>query len=154
MDDKTSDNLKRSSPLEVTEFLNARYMTGFHCIGPECEDNGCYSSWRIFVDETHYHMIKECMDTTDADRSRFKASMKQNKNPGNQEEYAILTFRPDGRCHFLNKEGLCILHRDYGESILGNTCASYPRKYNSIGKRVELTGALSCPEVARQCLLS
>lgn len=142
-----------SLPLEVKEFLTIKYMTGFRCIGSECEDNCCHS-WKASVDETHYNMLKECMDATKADRDKFQASVERNKNHNNPERYAVFKLRPDGNCSFLNKDGLCIIHRDYGESILCNICASYPRKYNMVGKRVELSAILSCPEIARQCLLA
>lgn len=142
-----------SPPLEVKEFLTIKYMTGFRCIGSECEDDCCHY-WKVFVDETHYNMLKERMSTSSADREKFQASVDRNKNPENSEQYAVLKLRPDGNCSFLNKDGLCIIHRDYGGSFLSNACASYPRNYNIVGQRVELAAKLSCPETARQCLLA
>ncbi|MFQ5712837.1 MAG: flagellin lysine-N-methylase [Candidatus Scalinduaceae bacterium] len=127
-------------------------MNRFICTGSECEDSCCIN-WKIYIDKDYYNMLEKRMNTTRANRDKFQASVERIKNHGNPEKYAALKLRTDGTCSFLNKDGLCNLQRDYGESILCNTCASYPRIITIIGKRVELASTLSCPEVARQCLL-
>ena len=68
--------------------------------------------------------------------------------------YAELGLRQDGSCRFLTEEKQCSLHSQYGPGVLPDVCASYPRVAQQVGGRIELSGRLSCPEVARLCLLA
>ena len=68
--------------------------------------------------------------------------------------YAELGLRQDGSCRFLTEEKQCTLHSEYGPGVLPDVCASYPRVAQRVGDRIELSGRLSCPEVARLCLLA
>lgn len=138
--------------LEENQSLALKYMTIFCCICSDCEDN-CCSQWKVPVDEVHYKMLEERMSATPTDRNKFHASVEHNKDFENSEQYATLKLLPDGKCSFFCNDGLCSVHKDYGASILFNSCAFYPRIINVIGKRFELSATLSCPEIARQCLL-
>jgi lysine-N-methylase len=60
----------------------------------------------------------------------------------------------DGGCPLLESSGDCILHRKYGESSLGTACSVFPRTSLALPDRVEVTGTLACPELARLTLLS
>jgi lysine-N-methylase len=60
----------------------------------------------------------------------------------------------DGCCPLLEASGDCVLHRKYGESSLGTACSVFPRTSLALPDRVEVTGTLACPEVARLTLLS
>ncbi|MBC8550267.1 MAG: flagellin lysine-N-methylase [Candidatus Brocadiales bacterium] len=145
---------KQSSSLllEEDQSITLKYMTIFCCIGSDCEDN-CCKQWEIPVDETHYKMLEKHMNATKADRDKFHASIECNKNSENPEQYATLKHSPDGKCSFLCNDGLCAVHKDYGELALFNSCTFYPRSINVIGNRYELSATLSCPEIARRCLL-
>jgi len=58
------------------------------------------------------------------------------------------------RCPFLTSDSLCIIHRDFGESYLSETCRNYPRISRRIDGLLEKALALSCPEAARLVLLA
>jgi len=147
-------NKKKSSLLllEENQSITLKYMTTFSCIRSDCEDN-CCKQWIVPADEAHYKELEERMNSTEADRDRFHASVECIKDSGNSEQYATLKLRPDGKCSFLCNDGLCAVHKDYGESALFNSCSFYPRIINVIGNRFELSANLSCPEIARRCLL-
>lgn len=49
--------------------------------------------------------------------------------------------------------GWCSIHRDYGDTFLGDACHFYPRVTRALETHVHTTLALSCPEAARQALL-
>lgn len=66
--------------------------------------------------------------------------------------YALLNFSQQGYCPFLLADGLCRIHSVFGPQPLSNVCALYPRVFNKYEDTVEMTAALSCPEVARLCL--
>jgi len=60
----------------------------------------------------------------------------------------------DGGCPLLESSGDCILHRKYGEASLSTVCSVFPRTSLTLPDRVEITGTLACPELARLTLLS
>jgi len=129
------------------------YMTRFRCIGPECEDH-CCQSWRIHLDRDDYLRLQKCRKKSPVVNQHFAAAVQRNQDSdSSQKHYAFLNFRPeDGHC-FFEQSGLCAIHRDFGEAALPKTCATYPRMTRVYGDFYEQGGSLSCPEVARECLL-
>jgi lysine-N-methylase len=106
------------------------------------------------MDRVHYEQLRHAMDgPTERDRFRtaFEPGVGQSTDP---EQFAALKMQPSGQCVFLDDDRLCSIQRQYGESYLGNMCAVYPRDIASVGDRLEVTASLSCPEVARLCLLA
>ena len=130
-------------------------MQRFGCIGPDCEDNCCHS-WRVNVDEKTHDLIKLALRTRPEVKERMggvfnktpptkKGRRKRKYKPGKENAYFI-DMLPNGNCPMLE-------HGTFGEKLLPNVCATYPRRMNRIGSRLEVTGNISCPEVARQLLL-
>jgi lysine-N-methylase len=58
-----------------------------------------------------------------------------------------------GSCPFLGATRLCSIQDRYGSEALPEICAAYPRLIAQKYNRTEMWGSLSCPELARQCLL-
>ena len=136
------------------EHRTLRYMTRFRCIGAECEDS-CCENWHILLDKSSYKRIRRALNGSPGERKRFGDSVDRCHQAADRKSfYAELKLKPDGSCRFLTSEKQCHLHAHYGESVLPNICASYPRVTQLVGERVELSGRLSCPEVARLCLLA
>ena len=48
--------------------------------------------------------------------------------------------------------GWCGIHKQYGDSFLGDACYFYPRSTRLLGMQPVMTAALSCPEIARLAL--
>ena len=140
--------------IKASQYVAARYMVDFECIGDRCEDN-CCGNWRIHVDEKHYKRLKSAMSArSPAERARFAAAFEV--TPAAQRRratFARLKLLPDGRCPMLDDRGWCTIHRDYGEPQLPDTCSAYPRSIALVGERAQLLGAVSCPEIARRLLL-
>ncbi len=123
-----------------------RYMTRFQCIGPECEDT-CCQEWVVPIDEAHHRALDRAMGKTYRLRTR--------KPPERTRAcFTIVDHRADGFCKFLDADRLCEIHRQHGEALLPDTCAMYPRRVSTTATRVEVTAVLSCPEAARQALLT
>jgi len=127
------------------------YMTRFHCIGPDCEDT-CCTGWRV-------HLPKEDLDKLmpliEKEGHRELADAieilpEEERHDGN---HGHLVHGKDGKCQMLD-QGWCRLHRDLGEAMLPLVCATFPRLIIDTGKNRETSGRLSCPEVARLCLLA
>ena len=136
------------------EFIAAKYMTRFSCLGPDCEDNCCHS-WLVGLERDDYMRMRKALSVDQEGKEAFEHGVKRLRGEEKKEWYAALEHRPDGSCVFLAKEGLCTMHRDYGEKALCYVCSTYPRSVPLVGdRRIELTGTLSCPEIARLCLLA
>jgi len=128
-------------------------MNGFACIGQACEEN-CCRSWNIPFDEAHYDRVREAM-TAPEDRERFERFVEpvpeEARTPA---QVARIRLARGTACPFRDDDELCSLHRRFGEEVLPDGCANYPRIVSLVGERRELAGALSCPEVARRALLT
>jgi lysine-N-methylase len=129
-----------------------RYMLDFRCIGPACEDH-CCGSWGVAVDQGHHAKIRRALARSgrkDADR------LFTLRPPGQRSaaHFATIEMTAGGACPLLDPDRLCSLHRHHGEDLLPDACAMYPRVVSRLGPRLELSGALSCPEVARRALLA
>lgn len=128
------------------------YFRDFRCLGNECPDT-CCQHWEIKLDRQHYEMLQEKMAGDPAQHELFNRYIKLNdKSVLGDYDFAHITMRETGYCPMLTDNGLCDIHRRYGIEPLGNTCAFYPRVIGRCQDVIELSGAMSCPEVARLCL--
>lgn len=117
-----------------------RYMERFHCIGPDCERT-CCSHWTVPVDEGTYKAFRRVPDR-DA-RALLTDGLTKTRE---------LKMTEDGRCHFLEEDGLCVIHRQFGHGMLPRVCGTFPRGLGWGEDGRELHASASCPEVARQML--
>lgn len=133
--------------------LAPRYYSRFGCIGGACE-NTCCTGWAIEIDADHHRRVREALSHTKADREMFAASFKRNRTNPSKNKHALIVLNPTtGYCNLLGDDGLCGLHKRFGEKVLPDVCATYPRRQSLVGNRVEAATVLSCPEAARQALL-
>jgi len=124
-------------------------MSRFRCIGSACEASCCSTGWSIAVDHEGYRRLDQAMSTNAGDRARFGRAVRRVR--GDDEHlHALMVLDEHGACPMLDPEGTCSVHRRFGESVLPNTCAIYPRQVSLAHGQIELAGVLSCPEVVRQ----
>lgn len=136
-----------------SSLIASNYMTRFACLGGECEDT-CCARWSVTVDEEHVVGLERLLVSA-ADRARFAATFQllpeERRRP---QAYATIRMREDTRrCPMLDDDALCSLHKRFGEAVLPDVCASYPRRLRDMAGRLELGGSMSCPEIVRQALL-
>jgi hypothetical protein len=112
-------------------------VSQFTCLGDKCVDT-CCQNWSMQVDApTLARYRAEAPELIGATESGgLEATTIMRKNPGT------------GLCVKL-EGGLCGVHTQYGDQMLGDACHFYPRVTRSLGKTVLMTAAMSCPEVAR-----
>jgi lysine-N-methylase len=129
-----------------------RFMVGFECIGPLCEDT-CCANWRIDVDRRHFIKISRLLRRTpegEAELARaFSIPPEADQSPG---RYVSMNLSDEGYCPFLSADKLCSIHQRFTERMLPDVCGHFPRSISVVGGQMELTGQLSCPEVARRAL--
>ncbi len=143
---------KQSMSLSYKTF---NYLPDFSCLGGDCEDT-CCKDWDIWFDQPHYQLLKETVEQHDgmlADKINRYIKLNEN-DTNNGHNFAQLKLDSNGSCPFLQGDGWCELHQQFGETPLSNVCAFFPRVLSRQGDVVELSGALSCPEMVRKCLFA
>ena len=138
----------------ATSFTTFKYMLDFKCLGGDCEDT-CCKSWDIWLDRPHFELLQEKVTSHSKDESAvFTKYVEVNDSESaSDRNYAHINLKDNGDCPFLESDGWCRLHKTFGEAPLSNICAYYPRVLSQCGNDIELSGALSCPEMVRKCLL-
>lgn len=128
------------------------YFSGFSCLGGECEDT-CCRSWEVKLDRQHFDLLKAAMFKDDIDKSIFEQYIHLSESLiTSDHDYAFIGMGINGYCAMLDDKGLCSIHAKHGVTVLGDVCTMFPRVISRCGNIVELSGALSCPEVVRNCI--
>lgn len=111
------------------------YVRQFQCLGAECEDT-CCKGWGMQLDASHKTLYeKEAPELLSAiDSGEVALIMKRDL----ATDYCV---------KFDN--GLCGIHKQYGDRFLGDACHFYPRITRDIHGTHVMSAALSCPEIVR-----
>ena len=120
------------------------YYTAFRCIADRCRHNCCIG-WDIDID-TDTAAFYETVGGALGDRLR--------KSIRRTDEGCSFILGDDGRCPFLNADGLCDLIAALGDGALCQICADHPRFRNLFSDREEIGLGLCCEEAARLILTS
>ena len=127
-------------------------FSDFSCLGSECEDT-CCQNWDVKIDRQHYELLKNAMSADKAEKKLFEQSIYLNTSPVVSEyDYAFIRMADSGYCAMLDSKGLCSVHAKHGCEVLGDVCTMFPRVISRAGDTIELSGAMSCPEVVRRCI--
>lgn len=127
--------------------IEPNYFKDFHCIGGECRNNCCHD-WSIQLTKREYLTTKNSYKPKELQKICDNALRRLRKST-NSKIYAEMRLKEDGTCQFLDIDGLCMLQKECGYSILSNTCKQFPRKsflYMNTGEQYLSTG---CEEVVR-----
>jgi lysine-N-methylase len=128
------------------------YFSGFSCLGGECEDT-CCRNWEVKLDREHFDLLESVMSEDDIEKSMFEQYVHINESSiSSDHDYAFIRMGVNGYCAMLDDNGLCSIHAKHGVTVLGNVCTMFPRVISRCGDTIELSGALSCPEVVRNCI--
>jgi len=130
-----------------------KYMYDFQCTGPDCIDTCCHG-WEIYVSKNEKKKIdKAASSIPDISFNSKELFQRNRKSPSDLLMYKI-NLTEKNFCGMMDKQGLCLIHKYLGEEYLPKVCATYPKSLVSIDQELELSGSLSCPEVAKLCLLN
>lgn len=132
-------------------YASLRYVRGFRCLGADCEDV-CCRGWDLAIDRERHDLLARRVESDPEMAARFARAVVPTGDDGGGR-YARLRAEPDGGCPFLEPDDLCAIQLRYGQSVLPLTCVAYPRVVSRRHGVEEIAGALSCPEMARRCLL-
>lgn len=136
--------------MENSTALCPGHYLQFQCIGSDCEDSCCIG-WRVHLDKKTYHFYKQ--NQHKALRQLFEKSVKRS-DAKDDSHFGIISMAENGRCAFLDENNLCKIQSNLGAGALSKVCANFPRRANRIGRQLEYSLSISCPEAARMALLS
>jgi len=136
----------------MSELLSLPYMQEFKCIADKCEDT-CCQHWHVRIDKAHYQRMFEWVEENPSQKKLFsEAVLIDESKIASDKSYAYIKMRENGSCPYLNSQRQCNLQIKKGLELLPDICAFYPRIITERNSTMELSGALSCPEVVRLCL--
>ena len=122
----------------MTPIKRANVLNQFTCLGDKCEDT-CCQGWSMQVDQATH------------DRYQTQAPELLDSIEQAEESPWIMRKNPDNFCVKF-EDGLCGIHKNYGDRFLGDACNFYPRVTRLLGTQIIMTASLSCPEIARLAL--
>lgn len=127
------------------------YAAAFQCIGPSCEDP-CCGDWDIPLDKNTYEKYQQFSSEKLSDI--VSAFVIVNQPYRHEQLYGQILRTSFGWCPFFGADHLCGIQKDYGHQLLSAACSIYPRCLSVVEERLEGALSLSCPEAARNVLLT
>lgn len=134
------------------------YYDKFSCIAGQCPIT-CCQEWKIAVDADTNRRWKKVLPPDTMPGCAKSQSLDQvsgdSKNCGkNLSTYTcmkdgirVIRLDEEHRCPFLAKDKLCRLVLAYGDSILSETCTTFPREVHRFADHEEDTLMPGCPAV-------
>lgn len=120
----------------MTSVLASHLLTSFSCLGDKCADT-CCRGWSMQLDETMFAKYKkDAPELLDA----VEASV--------ESPFIMRKDKATGYCVKFDN-GWCGIHKEKGDTFLGDACYFYPRVTRSLGDMAVMTATLSCPEITR-----
>ncbi len=132
----------------------SRATARFQCLQGDCPDT-CCAGFRVGLSTEEYDRLSTTLSQHPETKHRnalVKLSRPHSLNPtapGADASFA----QDDGRCVLLDTDGLCAVHRHFGEQELATVCALYPRTVVDVEGDRSVFLTLACPEAARLILL-
>ena len=109
----------------------------FKCIGSACK-NTCCAGWNIALDP----------DTADYYRklnTDFGTLLRENMFE--EKGMTLIRLTKEGRCPFLDKDGLCQVYQNCGPEHMSVACQGFPRRRFTQGQNAMRALSLSCEAV-------
>lgn len=111
------------------------------CYDCHCTGDCCRGYFQVQVTEDEQQRI---LGQGWSERSGFAGRPLFRGRPGQE----VLAHRDDGACIFLNAEGLCSIHAEFGEEAKPLACRMYPFVLVPAGDEVRVDVRFDCPSVA------
>ena len=99
------------------------YYDKFACIADQCSIT-CCQEWKIGVDADTNRKWKKIFPPEDVSPQKKNLSAYTTKKDGGR----VIELTEEHKCPFLNENKLCKLVTAYGDNVLSETCAVFPRE--------------------------
>ena len=119
------------------------YYGEFACLAGSCK-HSCCVGWEVDIDEDTWDYY-DTVGGPFGDRLRSLKMVLEEEG----EEDRCFRLTEEGRCPFLDGDGLCEIIRELGEEALCEVCTEYPRFTVEYGDTREKCLSISCEEVGR-----
>lgn len=130
--------MERNTPL----LAKPDYYDKFTCIADKCTIT-CCQEWKISIDTDTNLSWKKLLPPDDMSKSRKNLSSYTEKKDGQR----IIRLDENHRCPFLSDKKLCRLVTAYGDSVLSDTCTTFPREFHDFKTHREAMLMPCCPAV-------
>ena len=118
------------------------FYPDFACIGKACRDS-CCRDWLIDID---FETAEKYQNMGGALGEKLRRKLHK------KDSEFYFAVEKDGRCPFLQEDGLCEIQRCRGEEELSKVCDAYPRRESMVYPYMQLDLHLSCEEAAKAIL--
>lgn len=118
------------------------YYDKFTCIADKCTIT-CCQEWKISIDTDTNLSWKKLLPPDDMSKSRKNLSSYTEKKDGQR----IIRLDENHHCPFLSDKKLCRLVTAYGDSVLSDTCTTFPREFHDFKTHREAMLMPCCPAV-------
>ncbi len=118
---------------QTRSFTKPDYYDTFACLADKCSFT-CCQEWKIAVDENTLNNWQSLPERPDRDTAVVEGT-------------CVMRLNSNHKCQYLNEQNLCRLVLKYGDSVLSDTCDSFPRQMHHFTNYTEFSLATSCPEV-------
>ena len=127
------------------------YYDSFHCIADQCHLT-CCQEWKIAVDDAtqeKWNTVKPPLDLMKEKGGQMIVHETLSQYTTIKDEARVIKLDTEKKCPFLNRKKLCNLVIQYGDDILSETCAIFPRQMNTFVERdvKEYSLVACCPAV-------
>lgn len=129
--------------MKERKWLMPSYYKDFKCKCDKCRHN-CCSTWKIPVSKDEYYKLIN-MDCNSDLRKRIDVAFVDPPTVS-EDRYKYITFNWQGNCP-INKDGLCMIHAQAGESHLPKVCRLFPRSLKQINNFYIACCSSSCEAV-------
>lgn len=112
-------------------FTYPDYYPEFACKCGDCRATCCHG-WGIALSQDEYFRVMST-DCTPELRRRLDVAFRPAVNPApTPERFVLISYNWLGKCPIQTDEGLCLLHKEYGEGAIPEICRRYPRMYRVV----------------------
>ena len=122
--------------------LTPDYFDKFTCTADKCPIT-CCQEWKIAVDADTNRRWKKLLPPDTVPECRKNLSAYTTKKDGQR----VIGLDAMHRCPFLDDTKLCRLVSAYEDSVLSETCATFPREYHTFHNHKEAMLMPCCPAV-------
>ncbi len=119
--------------------IKTDYYDTFMCTADKCPFT-CCQEWNIAVDDDTYKKWKH-LNLSKQNNDYLDQYIKQ------KDGSRVIALNEQKQCPFLNEQKLCNLVLNFGDEVLSETCASFPRQIHEFTDRKEYSLVSCCPEV-------
>ena len=130
---------------DIRRVIQPSYYASFACDGSLCGSLCCRGHWRVVLDD-------DTLARYQSAGGRLGEELRRGITR-TEETGSWVMRHQKGACIFLREDGLCSLHRRFGEVALPDVCAEYPRRTHIYGTRAFRGLCMTCPVAAKAALL-